>query len=113
MEMTRKQKNAVRDMRKMWKHFVVFVKMIKFAIANHGEVGHDVLPTLLHDRLTDGLTLLNLGNSTNRVNHELVKASHVSLQKDTDCFTIFLTQGTSQNQTRRICDGRRSERMVR
>jgi hypothetical protein len=91
-------------MRKKWKHFVLFVKMITFAIANLGDVGLCALQPMLHDRLTDSLTLLNLGNSTNCVNHELVKASLVSSPKDTDCFTIFLTQGTSQNRTRRICE---------
>ena len=81
-------------MRKAVKNFVPMTKNTIFAVQN-----------ISHDRLTDSMTLLNLGNSTNCVIHELVKASLVSSMEDTDCFTIFLTQGISQNRTRRICEG--------
>ena len=96
-------KLAVGDMKKVIKSFADSKRFFIFADANE-KMGGNARFDILHDRLTDCLTLLNLGNSTNRVNHELVKASLVSSTKDTDCFTIFLTQGNSQNQTRRICE---------
>jgi hypothetical protein len=91
-------------MKKVIKSFAVSKRFFIFADANE-KVSDNALFDILHDRLTDCLTLLNLGNSTNRVNHGLVKASLVSSTKDTGCFTIFLTQGNSQNHTRRICEG--------
>ena len=45
-------KNAVRDMRKMSKHFGVSHKKTIFAYAKIGEEGPNASTTILHDRLT-------------------------------------------------------------
>ena len=64
--MKEKEKNAVRDMRKMSKHFGVSHKKPIFANAKIGEEGPNAPTTILHDR---------------RTNFDLVKSGKFNLQR--------------------------------
>ena len=104
------EQNTVRDMKKVSNCFVVSRKISIFAPAILEKKGGNAHFDILQDKQKRAV-LIESGkfkvcvNSPQMVALESSLVCPVSFQKDTDCFTIFLTQGTSQNQTRRICEG--------
>ena len=88
-------KNAVRDMRKMSKHFGVSHKKTIFAYAKIGEEGPNASTTILHDRRTN-FDLVKSGKFNPQRSQKVWTSQSCTLMEGTDCFSMFVTSGISR-----------------
>ena len=106
------QKNAVRDMKKVRKHFAVSEKSSIFANAIIENTGSNAHFDILHDRqeradlIESGKFMVNL-NGPKKVALKSSLVCPVSFLKDTDCFAIFvlrvITRTLSGEYVREAC----------
>ena len=87
--------NAVRDMRKMSKHFGVSHKKPIFANAKIGEEGPNAPTTILHDRRTN-FDLVKSGKFNPQRSQKVWTSQSCTLMEGTDCFSMFVNSGISR-----------------